>query len=145
MKKFLWCFLIVPVLAGCSVDLGTPLVSGEVVTFKNRQEVSREALLPNQLSAVTRWFERHQSGWHGMITEASSEPTQLHLSLKHADGKAIFVSVVVRTNGERYLLLSSSDKWAYQSFGGMFKSWAATRSLSDQEFTTLQNLLSRTG
>jgi hypothetical protein len=34
---------------------------------------------------------------------------------------------------------------AYESFGGIFKSWAATRSISDQELTVLKNVLNKTG
>jgi hypothetical protein len=65
----------------------------------------------------------------------------LQLSLKHADGKHTFVSVIVQANGDRYLRLTSSDKWAYRSLGGIFKSSAAALPISDQDFTTLRNLL----
>lgn len=141
IKQILLCFLVASALAGCGTDFGMPLESGEVVTFENRQEATREALSPDQLRALSAWFEQHRSGWHGLITPASTEPTQMQLSLKHTDGRQTFVSVIVQANGDRYLLLTSSYKWAYRSPGGIFKSWAAALPVSDQDFTMLVNLL----
>jgi hypothetical protein len=43
-----------------------------------------------------------------------------------------------------YLLVTGPGKWAYQPFGGLFKSWAATRPLSDQELAMFENFVKAT-
>jgi len=139
--QILLCLSIASVLAACGQDFGMPLESGEAVVFENRQELRREALSPDQLRELSRWFEQHRSGWYGLITPASAEPAPLQLRLKHTDGKSTYVSVVVQANGHRYLRLTTSEKWAYRSAGGLVKSWAAARPLSDGENDDLQALL----
>jgi hypothetical protein len=79
-----------------------------------------------------------------MITEATSEPVQLHMTLKHHDGAVTSLSVVAQANGAHYLLMTGPGKWAYESFLGLWKSWAAKRSLSDQELAALETLVSAT-
>lgn len=79
-----------------------------------------------------------------MVTEATSEPVQLHLNLKHRDGGVTSISVIAGANGGRYLCVTGSGKWAYESFLGFWKSKAATRSLSDQDLATLENLIGST-
>jgi hypothetical protein len=144
MKNILLCLLLLPLIAGCGQDFGAPLVSGELLTFENRQESGRAALSQEQLQGLSRWLEQHRSGWYGLITPASSEPPQLQLNLTHADGKTTTVKVIVQTNGARYLRLTTSEGWAYRSAGGVFKSWAAARSLSDQELAAIESLLGHT-
>jgi hypothetical protein len=126
------------------INMGTPLVSGDVSRFVSRQETGRTDLSPKQLQGLASWLENHQSGWHGMITEASSEPAQLQLKLKHSDGAVSSISVIAEANGGHYLLITGPGKWAYESFFGFWKSWAATRSISDQELAALENVLSAT-
>jgi hypothetical protein len=41
-------------------------------------------------------------------------------------------------------LVAGSGKWAYQPFGGSFKSWAATRPLSDQELAMFEKSVNAT-
>ena len=123
-------------LAG--IAMGTPLVSGEVATLEDRHETSRKDLSQAQLQELSEWLVQHKSGWHEMITGASSEPTVLAFSLKDATGKTGSIAVVVRTNGSHYLRFnSSSQRWSYRSFGGLFKSWAAMRALSAGELDQL--------
>jgi hypothetical protein len=125
------------------IRLGTPLVSGEVVRFASRQEISRTALSSTQLQGVANWLERHQSGWAGMITPASpSEPALMTVNLRHSDGTITSLSVLTRVDGARYLRLTGPGKMAYDSFFGLVKSWAATRSLSVQELTAFEDLVS---
>jgi hypothetical protein len=126
------------------INVGTPLVSGDVSRFVSRQETGRTDLSPKQLQGLANWLKNHQSGWHGMITEASSEPVQLQLKLKHSDGALSSISVIAQANGGHYLLMTGPGKWAYEAFLGFWKSWAATRSLSDQELAALVNVVSAT-
>jgi hypothetical protein len=79
-----------------------------------------------------------------MITEASAEPTQMAINLKHSDGTVTAVAVIAQANGGHYLRLTGPGQWGYQSFGGIFRSWAARRPLSDQELAELENLVSAT-
>jgi hypothetical protein len=127
-----------------AIDTGTPLVAGYVETFKDRHSTGRIDLSEDQLQAISHWLEQHRSGWRGMITPASSEPSQLAMSLNHRDGSTTSMSVIARAAGGYYLLLIGPHKWAYRSFLGIFKSWAAARSLSDQELLVLRNLVGPT-
>lgn len=55
------------------INLGTALVPRGVSGIGiNRADLSSE-----QLQTLSRWLEQHRSGWHGMMTEASSESIQL--------------------------------------------------------------------
>jgi hypothetical protein len=76
-----------------------------------------------------------------MARKASDEPVPQQLKLIDNDGKTASIDVIERRDGSYYLRLVSSDKWSYRSFGGLIKSWAATRPLSDREFEALQRLL----
>jgi hypothetical protein len=143
MKRIVSCFFTTITLAGCGRDFGMPLESGEVVIFENGHEVTREPLSPDQMRMLAAWFEQHRSGWHGLVAPASAEPAQLQLSMKHTDGKYTSVSAIARPSGGHYLRLTSSEEWAYRSFGGVFKSWAAALQVPEQDFETLQNLLRR--
>jgi hypothetical protein len=126
-----------PALAG--IEISTPLVSGDVATFEKRHETSRRDLSHAQVEALSRWLGLHMSGWHGMITESSSEPVSLQFSLRDADRKTGALAVVASAHGGYYLqFTSSSQKWSYRSLGGLFKSWAATRALSPDELNQLQ-------
>jgi hypothetical protein len=123
------------------INAGTRLISGEVFRFENRQETGHTGLSSEQLRALVGWLEHHQSGWQGMITEDSIEPIQLQVTLKNNDGGITSMCVIDEANGEHYLRVTGPGKWAYQSFGGIFKSWAATRPLSDQDLAALDNLV----
>jgi hypothetical protein len=116
-------------IAGSS-SFGTPVISGQV---SGRTELSSQ-----QVQALSQWLEQHRTGWQGMITEASTEPTQLAVSLRHSDGAVTSISVVAQANGGHYLRLTGPGQWAYRSFGGIFKSWAAVRPLSDPELAELK-------
>ena len=76
-----------------------------------------------------------------MFSEASSEPTQLQVDLRHNDGTVTTVCVIARAAGGHYLRLTGPGRWAYQSFAGIFKTWAATRDLSEQELAVLQRIV----
>jgi hypothetical protein len=120
-----------------SIEIGLPVISGDVSTFENRQSTSHTDLSQKQLQALSHWFEQNRSGWRGMITPATSEPVQFRVNLRHSDGGITSMSVIVRAGGGRYLRLAEPGTWAYRSFGGILKSWAATRPLSDQELSLL--------
>jgi hypothetical protein len=124
-----------------AINMGTRLISGDVSSFLNRQETGHTGLSSEQLQALAGWLEHHRSGWQGMITEASLEPIQLQVTLKHDDGAITSMCVIAEANGGHYLRVSGPGKWAYQSFGGIFKSWAATRPISDQELAAFENLV----
>jgi len=102
------------------IEIGASLISGDVATIEDRHEASRTELSPAQLQALTQWLALHKSGWHGMITKASSEPTVLALSLKDSKGRTGSIAVVASGHGGYYLqFISSSEKWSYQSFGAI--------------------------
>jgi hypothetical protein len=124
-----------------SIDAGTPLISGNVETSEGRHSAARTDLSPDQLRALSRWLEQHRSGWQGMVTPAGSEAAQLGVNLNHSDGSCTAMAVIARAGGGHYLRLAGPHKWAYRSFLGIFKSWAATRPLSDQELAALRNLV----
>jgi hypothetical protein len=123
------------------IDIGTPVIAGDVSRIVSRQESGHVELSSEQLQALSRWLEQHRSGWQGMITEASSEPAQLGVNLRHSDGTVTSVYVIARLTGGHYLRLTGPGKWAYRSMGGVFKSWAATRELSDQELAALERIV----
>jgi hypothetical protein len=126
------------------INIGTPLVSGDVETFENRHSTGHTDLSPDQLQALSHWLEQHRSGWQGMITPASSEPIRLGVNLNHSDGSTTSMCVIARASGGYYLRLTGPHKWAYRSFLGILTSWAATRPLSDQELAMLRNLVRAT-
>ena len=125
-----------------AIDIGTPLISGDVSTFGNRQETGPTDISPDQLQTLARWLEEHRSGWDGMVTPATSEPVELRVNLKHSGGSTTTISVIARASGGHYLRLTGPGTWAYRSFGGILKSWAATRPLSDQDLAWLRNIAS---
>ncbi len=134
--------LVVGVSAQASdINIGTSLVAGDVTTFDGGQENGHKELSRGQLLVLSNWFDRHRSGWHAMTTEAAGEPMPLQLKLKDNGGRIATVGVIARTDGSHYLRFVSSDKWSFRSFGGLVKSWAATRPLSDREFGVLKKTL----
>ena len=124
-----------------SITIGTPLMSGDVYTYENRHATGHRDLSPDQLQAISHWLDQHQSEWQGMITPASTEPVELQVILKHREGGSTSVSIIARAGGGHYLRLTGPGTWAYRSFGGFFKSWAAWRPLTDQELSALRNLV----
>jgi len=137
--------LVVGVSAQASdINIGIPLVSGDVTTFESGQEKSHKELSRAQLQMLSHWFDRHRSEWHGMTTEASNEPIPLQLKLKDNDGKIASIGVIAQSDGSHYLRFGSSGKWAFKAYGGLVKSSAATRPLSDKEFVALQKILGTT-
>jgi hypothetical protein len=126
------------------ISVGAPLISGDISRPASPRESSHTGLSSEQLRALSQWLEHHRSGWQRMITEATNEPVQLQMNLKHSDAAVTSISVVAQANGGHYLLMTGPGKWAYESFLGFWKSWAATRSLSDQELAALENLVSAT-
>ena len=123
------------------IDIGTPLVAGDVAKFENRQKTADTDLSPERLLAVFDWLDHHRSGWQGMITPGSSEPVQLEANLRHRDGHMTTMSVIAGGKGGYYLRVTGPGTMAYRSFGGFFQSWAATRGLSDQDLAALRSLL----
>jgi hypothetical protein len=129
-----------PAMAG-KIETGAPVISGDVSTFVNRQEGGHTELSTERLQALSGWLEQHRSQWRGMVTPASSEPVQLQVDLRHSDGAVTSISLISGTHGGHYLRLTGPEKWAYRSFGGIFKSWAAIRFLSGKELTSLQRIV----
>lgn len=124
--------------AVAGIEIGAPLVSGDVATVEHRHEASRKKLSQTELQALSQWLALHKTGWRGMITEPSSEPAALRFSLKDSKGRTGSISVVVGLHGGYYLqFVSSSEKWSYQSSVGLFKSWAATHALSAEDLSQL--------
>jgi hypothetical protein len=66
------------------------------------------------------------------------------LTLKHSDGGTTHMSIIARAGGGHCLRLTGPGTWAYRSFAGFFKSWAATRPMSDQELAALRSLFGTT-
>ena len=125
-----------------SIEIGLPLISGDVSTLEDRQITRREDLSPTQLQALSHWLEQHRSGWGGMSVPPTNEPIQLEVILKHSDGGVTSMCVIARAGGGRYLRLNGPGTWAYRSFGGIVKSWAATRPLTDEELAALLLIVS---
>jgi len=128
-------------LAG-SIDIGLPVMSGDVSTFEHRQRTGPIDLSPKQLQALSQWLEQHRSGWQGMVTPATSEPIQLEVTLKHSDGGTTSICVIDAAGGGHYLRVTGPGEWAYRSIGGIYRSRAATRPLSDKELAALLSIAS---
>lgn len=126
------------------IDVGAQLVSGDISRFTNHQLEQRADLSSAQLLAVYQWLERHQSGWLGLISEASinQPPNELVLKLNHSDGRTTIVRFATSIDGKYYLQVTGPGKWAYESFLGITKSWAAIRRLSDQELAEFKTVSS---
>jgi hypothetical protein len=131
---------LTPAVAG-EIEAAAGVTSAEFTQFQDRRESAHVTLSPTQLHDLTLWLEQHHAHWRGMATDATSEPTALLLSLRHADGGTSTLSVKARRGGGYYLMLTGPGRWAYRSLGGLYKSWAATRSLSDPDFAALRELL----
>jgi hypothetical protein len=120
------------------------VISGDVSTFASRQESGHTELSAERLQALSGWLDQHRSGWRGTVTPPSFEPVQLRVNLRHSDGTVTSISFIPDAGGGYYLRLTGPEKWAYRSFGGIFKSWAATRELSDKEFAVLRQIVGAT-
>jgi hypothetical protein len=123
------------------IYIGTPVISGDLSIFANRQESRHAELSAEQLQALFGWLEHHKLGWRGMITPATSEPIQLQVNLRQSDGAITSICLIARSGGRDYLRLTGPGKWAYRSFGGNFKSWAAIRPLSAKELAVLRKIV----
>jgi hypothetical protein len=149
MLKLLPLGLLMIVVAGIAtaggIDMGAPLTSGAVSLFRNDGSINRKNLSSEQLQALTGWLERRRSGWQGEITEASpNEQVELQIKVKHADDSITAINVMVGVRGGHLLRLTGPGTWAYRSFLGLYKTWAANRRLSDQEFAVLRDLVGET-
>jgi hypothetical protein len=112
----------------------------------NRQENGRAALSSEQLNAPITWLQQHRSGWHGMITESSTESVLRLANLNSSGGAITSIFIVAQADGGYYdggyyLGVTGPGQWTYQSFGGIFKSWAAIRALPEQEFADFEIML----
>jgi hypothetical protein len=125
-----------------SIDVGGPLVSGSVITTENKDRISQD-LTSGQLQSLSQWLDQHRSGWQGMVTPASSEPRRLEIRLKHSDGSTTSVCVIDRAGGGHYVRLTGPGTWAYRSWGGIVKSWAAVRPLSDLDLVALTSIAAK--
>jgi hypothetical protein len=124
-----------------TIDMGAPLVSGDLVKYEDRKEASQSDLSAERAQQVGRWLEQHRSGWSGMLTEATGEASELSVHLRHSDGSVTDLALIIRAQGGRYLRLTGPGNWAFRWWGGLHKSWAATRSLSDQELNAFRKLV----
>jgi hypothetical protein len=131
-----------PIVRAGDIQIGTPLISGDVSRTVNRQDTNHANLSSRQLQALAGWLGNHQSGWSGMAMEATNEPSSLQVTLRHSDGATTSICVIDQLNGGHYLRVSGPGKWAYRSFGGLSKSRAATRPLSDQELAAFEHSVS---
>lgn len=90
-----WAAIVIGATATAgSIDVGTPLISGELSRFADHRETDRVSLSADQLQALSTWLEHHRSGWQGMLTEASTHPGQLEWILKHRDGATTHIDVM---------------------------------------------------
>jgi hypothetical protein len=124
-----------------NIDLGTPVTSGVASSSAPQQRRVETDLSTAQLQGITDWLADHRSGWRGMITPATNEPVELKLILNHRDGTHTSLSLVTRPNSGPYLRLTGPGQWAYHSFFGFWKSWAATREISATDLAGLEKLL----
>ena len=136
---FLVLFSSAVAMAG-GIEIGTPLVAGNVTTYEKRQKTGETDLSLARLQAAFNWLEQHRSGWVGEITPGSSEPVRFEVALKHRDGHITTMSVIAAASGGYDLRVTGPGTMAYRSLGGLFQSWAATRSLSDQNVAALRRL-----
>jgi hypothetical protein len=120
------------------IDTRTSLVS----VFGNDRATEQRTLSSEKLQALSRWLEQGRSGWQGEMTEASrNEEVELRIDLKHSNGSATSIFIVDRVGGGHFLRLTGPGTWAYQSFAGLYKTWAAFRLISDTDLRALQNLI----
>ena len=148
MRTILLLGLVAIMLNGTAIagdiSVGAPLISGDVSRPASPRESGHSGLSSEHLRALSQWLEHHRSGWQGEITEAGLEPVQLEINVKHSDGRTTSICIIVEADGGHYLRLTGPGVWAYRSFGGIFKSWAATRQLSDAELAEFETAVSAT-
>jgi hypothetical protein len=125
-----------------SITVGAPLIPGDVSIYEGRHTIDHRDLSPDQLNGISRWLDQHESGWQGIVTPASSEPADLEVTVKHNDGSTTRMSIIARSGGGQYLRLTGPGTMAYRSLFGLFRSWAAIRTLSDQELAALRSQVS---
>jgi hypothetical protein len=148
MKK-LWSLGLLTMIGGAtacagSINIETPLVSGDVSSYESRHISSHAELSPEQLQALSSWLALRISGWEAMPTEASSEPVELQVNAKDRHGHVTHISVIAGARGHYLLLSGSPGTVAYRSLGGLLESWAASRKLSDQKVAALRALVGAT-
>ncbi len=146
LNKFSALLFVVFVVAATAmageIYIGAPLVSGEIVMYREDRGTEHMSLSSEQLQAMTRWLEQSRSEWHGVYIEASpNEVVEQKIELKHADGGITSLSVLTGVRGHHWLRLAGPGTWAYRSFGGFFKTWAAMRQISDRDMGKLQELI----
>jgi hypothetical protein len=135
--------LVAAKAAAGSIDTGRPLVSGDTSIFSRDRATEQRTLSSEQLHAMALWLEEHRSGWHGEPIEASpNEVVELKVTLRHADdGGTTSISVIAGSRGGHLLRLTGPGTWAYRSFAGIYKTWAAIRPVSDEELRALQRII----
>ena len=146
MKRILLltCLLLLgaaPAAPAAEIEAGTALASAEFTQLQNGKESRHGTLSAGQLHNLTLWLDQHSSHWHPLSGDASSEPIRLLVTLRHEGGGVASLSVVARADGTHYLTLTGPGRWAYRSYGGLFKSRTARRELSTPDFAALRELL----
>jgi hypothetical protein len=141
-----WSLILIFVSAAPAGELnfGAPLVSGDVAQFDaGRGSIPRD-LSRGQLQGLTLWLGLHRSAWRGSRAPAPNVRPLLRLNLKDAHGASASIDVVAQSGRGVVMRLTRSDTWTYKSFGGLFKSAAATQLLSDKELAVLKKILGTT-
>ena len=122
------------------IYLGAPAISGDVCRDVYRLDGDHTALSAGQVQALSRWLDQHKSGWGPVLTPPGGKGIKFQVNLRHSDGAVTSVDFVAKALGAYSLVLTGPGKWAYRSRGGLLKSYAADRSISDQELAALQKM-----
>jgi hypothetical protein len=146
VKKLLSVFLLTlgagAVAFAGGIYVGSPLVSGEASVFRDNLGTERMSLSSDQLQAMAHWLEQRPSAWQGDPIEASpNERVELQIKLNHATDGVTTLSVIPGVRGGHFLRLTGPGTWAYHSLFGLYKTWAATRQITEQELGTLKNMI----
>lgn len=146
VKKLL-SLIFLTIVAGAAafaggIYVGSPLVSGNASVFRDNHGTERMSLSSDQLQAMADWLEKSRSTWQGDPVEASpNERVELQIKLNHATDGVTTLAVIAGVRGSHFLRLTGPGTRAYHSFLGLYKTWAATRQINEQELGTLKNLI----
>ena len=122
------------------IYIGAPVISGDICRDVYRLDSDHTALSARQLQALSCWLDQHRSGWGAVITPPGGEGIEFQANPRHSGGAVTSLDFIANGHGGYFLQLTGPGKWACRSFGGLFKSWAAIRTLSDREFAALQKI-----